>query len=110
MPLGDFRSVHLPYCIQRQDDGSYVVLNREYKPLGFKTNGYVQYCDYPVCVKLPGLRASTAAKISYKGDGDLSAIYLYDDGCVPTDKPAYMSAYLKRLGHLAKLKVVSVAD
>jgi hypothetical protein len=29
MPLGDFRSVHLPYIIKRQEDGTYVVLNRD---------------------------------------------------------------------------------
>jgi hypothetical protein len=37
IPLGDVRSVHLAYCIKKQDDGTYVVLNREYKPLGLKT-------------------------------------------------------------------------
>lgn len=84
MPLGDVRSVHLPYCIERQADGRYVVLNREYKPLGFKTKDFIKYENYPVGVKLPGLRPATAAKISYNASKDLGTIYLYDDGCVPT--------------------------
>ena len=37
MPLGDFRSVFMPYCLRKQKDGRYVVLNREYKPVGFFT-------------------------------------------------------------------------
>jgi hypothetical protein len=105
MGLGDVVRVHLPYCIDRQEDGSYVVLNREYKPLGFKTNERIDYSVYPIGVRLPGLRPATAAKISYSGSSDLSRIYLYEDGCVPTDKPAYMEAYLKRLAHFAKLKI-----
>lgn len=105
MPLGDVRSVHLPYCIQRQDDGTYVILNREYKPLGFKTNEYIKYSDYPVRVRLRGLRAATAAKLSCKGSTDLKCIYLYDDGSNPARGPKHMAAYLQRLAHLAKLKV-----
>lgn len=105
MPLGDVRSVHLPYCIQRQSDGTYVVLNREYKPLGFKTRQHLDYAAYPIGMKLRGLRAATAAKISYKGSSDLSNIYLYNDGCIPTSSPTHMAAYLKRLAHFAKLKV-----
>jgi hypothetical protein len=105
MPLGDVRSVHLPYCIKKQSDGTYVVLNREYKPLGFKTKDNVNYADYPICVKLRGLRAATAAKISYSGSSDLGVIYLYNDGCIPTDSAAHMTAYLKRLAVFAKLKV-----
>lgn len=106
MPLGDVRSVHLPYCLKRQKDGSYVILNREYKPLGFKTTDYIpDYSVYPVCVRLPGLRAATAAKISYNGSSDLESIYLYEDGCVPTDSSRYMAAYAERLSRLAKLKV-----
>jgi hypothetical protein len=42
MPLGDVRSVHLPYCIQRQSDGTYVVLNREYRGLEW---GQVLQCN-----------------------------------------------------------------
>jgi len=95
----------LPYCVQRQEDGSYIVLNRDYKPLGFKTTEHVDYDAYPIKVKLRGLGAATAAKISWNGSSDLSAIYLYDDGCVPTISAANMTAYLKRVAHLAKLRV-----
>lgn len=105
MPLGDVRSVHLPYCVKKQDDGTYVVLNREYKPLGFKTKEHVKYENYPISVKLSGIGPATAKKLSYKGSTDVDTIYFYNDGCVPTESAANMKAYLERLGHFAKLKV-----
>lgn len=105
MPLGDIRCVHLPYCLQHQPNGTYVLLNREYKPLGFKTREHIDYGAYPIGVKIKGLTAKVAAKLSHKGSSDLSAIYLYDDGSVPTKSKANMSAYLERLAHLAKFKV-----
>ncbi len=54
MPSHDFRCVHLPYCIKRLPDGRHVVLNRDYKPLGFKTREHVEYESYPIAVKLKG--------------------------------------------------------
>jgi len=104
MPLHDFRSVHLPYCLTKQADGKYVVLNREYKPIGFKTKDWIDYEKYPVAVKIKGLTAKVAAKISYKGSVDLENIYLYNDGCIPTKSAKNMQAYLNRLEVLAKLR------
>ena len=37
--------------LQKQPDGRYAVLNREYKPVGFCTRKYVTYEEYPVLVK-----------------------------------------------------------
>ena len=105
MPLGDFRSVFLPYCLKRQDNGRYAVLNREYKPVGFFTRSYVKYQDYPVLVKLKGLTAARAAKLSWKGEKNRDEIYLYNDGSVPTRSKANMIAYLAKLELLAKLSV-----
>jgi hypothetical protein len=105
MPLKDFRSIHLPYCIDRQKDGSYVVLNREYKPIGFKTKKTVKYDDFPIAVHFKGLTARVATKVSFKGSEKLDRIYLYDDGCIPTDGAEHMKSYLARLAVLAKLTV-----
>ena len=105
MPLSDVRSVFMPYCVKREADGRYVLLNREYKPVGFWTKAHVTYADHPVLVKIKGLTAARAARISCKGDPNIEAIYLYDDGCVPTENAANMNAYLCRLSELAKLKI-----
>ena len=106
MPLGDFRSIFLPYCIVKQPDGRYAVLNREYKPVGFNTDDLVQYEDFPVLVKFKSFTKAKATKISYAGSDDLDRVYLYNDGCVPTQSKENMQAYLARIELLAKLAVV----
>jgi hypothetical protein len=103
--MSDFRSVFLPYCLDRQPDGRYVVLNRKYKPVGFLTKDHIEYSDYPICVKFKGLGEITAAKISFNGDSNMDRIYLYNDGCIPTNSSEYMADYLRRLEILAKLAV-----
>ena len=103
--LGDFRAIYLPYCLDRQDDGSYAVLNRQYKPVGFNTDNFIKYNDYPVTTKFKGLGPGTAKKLSPDGDGDLDRIYLYDDGCNPLNSLNHMESYLKKLSILAKLQV-----
>ncbi|TWG87913.1 hypothetical protein L602_001500000460 [Cupriavidus gilardii J11] len=109
MPLGDIRSVFLPFAVERQPDGRYAILNREYKPVGFWTRSHVTYEDFPVLVKLKGLTPARAAKISYEGKTDTNCIYLYHDGCIPTASAANMTAYLKRLAVLAALQIEGVA-
>ena len=41
----------MPYCLEKQDNGSYAVLNREYKSVGFNTSDYIKYEEYPVTTK-----------------------------------------------------------
>ena len=108
MPLNDFRSVFMPYYIERQPDGRYAVLNREYKPIGFFTRDYIRYSDHPILVKFKGLTAAKAKKISFEGNPDINQIYLYNDGCIPTHNKENMKAYLARLEILAKLTIVDI--
>jgi len=99
----DFRSVYFPYCIQKQADGSWVVLNRQYKPVGFNTGEYIKYEEFPVSAKLQGIGPAIANKLAYSGEASGDRIYLYNDGCIPTDSKTNMAAYLKKLEILAKL-------
>ena len=103
--LDDVRAAFLPYCLDKQPDGRYALLNREYKPVGFFTRDWINYADYPVLVTLKGLGPKTIERLSYKGSSDPERIYLYNDESVPTRSEQNMKEYLKRLSILAKLKV-----
>jgi hypothetical protein len=105
MALGDFRAIFLPYCLQKQPDGTYAVLNREYKPVGFKTRDVIKYSDYPVCVKIKGLTPAKAVKLSNNGSKDLDTIFLYNDVTNPIGSKKNMDAYLAKIALLAKLSV-----
>jgi hypothetical protein len=80
MALNDFRAIYLPYCIERKADGSWLVLNRQYKPVGFNTTEHIRYEDYPVATHFKGLGPATLAKLSYSGEAQGDRVYLYDDG------------------------------
>ncbi|MCF4981339.1 hypothetical protein GIW56_18330 [Pseudomonas gessardii] len=101
----ELRHTHFPYCIAKQEDGTYVVTNRNYKPIGFLTGDWVDYSDSPIGVKIKGLTAKVAAKLDHQGREDLDNIYLYGDGCTPTSDKKSMDAYLSRLAILMKLKI-----
>lgn len=103
-----FRWYFLPRVLLRQTDGSYVVCNRRYKPVGLTVTDHIDYARYPVRVKIKGLTASAARKLSFNGSGDLDLVALYDDSCVPTDSAVHWAAYSARLERLAKMKVEPV--
>jgi hypothetical protein len=95
----------MPYCIERNKEGNYVVLNRDYKPLGFNVREWSKYSEYPILHKLKGLTPEIAAQISHERKPDNTYIYLYDDGTVPTDSEENMKNYMERLELLMQLFV-----
>jgi hypothetical protein len=103
MALGHFRNVYLPYCLQRVSGGDYIVLNREYKPIGQCTEDVVEYATHRM--KFLGLGPKLATKISCRASPDLDVIYLYDDGCQPEADVKALKQYFARLALLLKLKV-----
>lgn len=106
--VSEFRQAFLIYCLQRLEDGSYVALNRRYKPVGMTCTEWVKYEDFPVSFKFKrALSATQIAALSYKGDAAPECIYLYNDGCIPTDSPAAWAAYAKRLERLAAYKIIA---
>jgi hypothetical protein len=107
---GEMRITHFPYCLKKTDDGRYVLLNRNYKPVGFFTGEFVTYEDYPVAVRLKGMDAQLAAQIDVKGRPNLDTIYFYCDATIPTQSEANMSAYLERLVTAMCLKTVEEKD
>ena len=100
----DFRSIVLPYCLERQENGAWVVLNREYKPIGFFTGRFINYCDHPIALMLPDIDAKLEAELDCEERSGEGRIYLYNDGCIPTQSQRDMDLYLQRLATLAKLQ------
>jgi hypothetical protein len=103
MTMANVRWWFLPYCVFMIEPKKFVVLNRAYKPVGMVTDDWVVYKDYAKTIK--GLTKAKARKISYKGSDDITSIYLYNDGCVPTTSKDDWDTYSKRLEVLANLTV-----
>ncbi len=106
MAIENVRAVYFPYCLQKQEDGSWVLLNRNYKPIGFNTAGFIKYEEYPVSMKIKGLGPETLKKLSCKGENPSEIVYLYDDGCNPSSSDLAMSKYLEKIAILLKLQSV----
>jgi hypothetical protein len=107
MPKGDVKSVHLPYCIQRKADGSYIVLNRDYKPIGFTSKKNVDYDAFPISVRFKRLTKTTLLNLSWenKPPDEEGRTWLYCDYYNPVKSSKDMREYLARLEILAKLKL-----
>lgn len=95
------RKILLPYCIKEVRPGAYILLNRNYVPVGTQGHEWVCYETYPVLWALPGLTPALAARMSSLKRRNMQMIHFYDDGCIPTVSARFMRAYLKRMDHLA---------
>lgn len=105
MSTRSFRQIHLPYLIRRLADGRYIVLNRLYKPLGIASPDWVVYETHPTAVHLSGLTPAKVKKLSYSGSDDAGDIYLYNDGCNPSNSREDWISYQARLQFLADLEI-----
>ncbi len=102
--MDEMREVFFPYCLLRQPDGRYAVLNRRYKPVGYFTGGWVEYGSHPVLVRLK-ITSQMAASVSWINSDNTDEIFLYNDSCVPTRSPAAMAAYLERISRMMAWKI-----
>lgn len=110
-----FRHQFLPYLVRRlhaEAPHKYVILNRQYKPLGLPSVSHTPYYDYNLfAVLIPRFVPVTQRAISWdnqtfeEGGG---CIYLYNDGCLPDRTPEDWAAYAKRLERLNRLHVAPV--
>lgn len=103
----ELRIAFLPYCVQEVKPGWYVVLNRDYKPLGAPLDYRADYEQF--MVKIPALTPAKAKQLSFKNSSDRAMIMLYNDGLIPTDSAENAVAYFKRLDILSKLKIADSA-
>jgi len=102
VPLRNLLSIWAPYCLQRRDDGAYVALNRQYRPIGCKERGNIETC--PIAFFILGMTPQLAARLSFWKDTNMERIYLYNDACAPKNVKQ-MARYIARLVILAKQRV-----
>lgn len=110
MPIGRVAHTHLPYCLQKTADGSWLLLNRNYKPLGSVSNVRVDYDSHPDRLKIHQRTISSlqkhATSIIPDQPGDPGLFFLYDDGCIPTESAAHWKRYASILQILINAKVM----
>jgi hypothetical protein len=109
--MTEFFKVYMPYCLDKQEDGSWVVLNREYKPLGFLDCGYIHYEEYPISCHLSLTEKRIDALSGSRGTEawGRKRIYLYGGGNTPY-KGKDLEAYMKRLEFLSRLMISKHTD
>jgi len=97
-----------PYGMDKQEDGTWVFFNRDYKPVGMTGDQWLNYTDYPSRVTLKKLGPATREKLSIHGNGhadDNNRIYFYDDGTAPLLSEKDMNAYMRKLEILMRLEI-----
>ena len=99
------RRTHFPYCLERQADDTWVMLNRHYKPIGFMTSEYLDYAAFPVGFRLRNVPRKTLEALACEGGFSDDTVYLYDDGCTPEPDTPHLDSYLQKLSLLLRLKV-----
>ena len=67
---------HFPYCIKHIKDNRYIILNKDYKPLG-ETEWVDDYDAHPSVFKAK-ITPELASRLSYNHSNDVEWIYLYN--------------------------------
>lgn len=108
MPSGKVLYTHFPYCLQKTKTG-WLVLNRNYKPLGALTKDWVDYDVHPSVLRIDHRSIAAIRKAALNISGEMRAdetIWFYDDSCVPWRSATNMLAYQQRLEPLIKAKLL----
>ena len=105
-----YRRINLPYLLQRLKDGSWVELNREYKPLTVQEGVWIDYELFPFKRKIAEIPPKAREALAVDGDGSGDKLYLYHDGCIPTDSRKHLSAYRRRLNIIDALLTTGHTD
>jgi hypothetical protein len=92
-------SVMFPYCIKREPGSAgHVLLNQDYKPIGFNTSERIDYNKHPIVHRIR-ITPKTAAALSWKSDNNTEEIFMY---CKPL-RAHDVTQYFERLAHLSKM-------
>jgi hypothetical protein len=105
MSVLNTRAIYFPYCLHQLDDKSWIVLNRNYKPLGSGPAAFADFEDVDPEIRIAKITPNQARLLSFLGETNAEGrIYLYDGDGIPNARG--MAGYLKRLSVLMKLKPV----
>ena len=105
----EFRRIWMPYLVLKINDGigGWIPLNRYYKPIGTVPPVWVKYEDAPRGGRIKEITLPQQKKLHWAGGGanwrPNDAVWLYDDGCIPTRSAANWNDYQEKLQLLAKL-------
>ena len=90
--------IELPYCLQRLDDGRYILLNRDYKPIGIETKEWVRYEDYPSAHYFGNIVEDLAIALSSDPKSpNIYLIHLYGVKTNPARSVKNLEDYIRRL-------------
>ena len=98
-----YRITYQPYLLQRLADGSWVEINRDYKPLAVPLGRWIDYEQYPFRRKVAAIAPELRKELDIFKDGSGDKLYLYHDGCIPTYSKKFMAAYERRLNIIDSL-------
>ena len=111
MALMNFASICLPYCLHRNEAGEWIALNREYKPLGFNTNKWIAYEQYPIGVKYKNIKkVREKYQRRKRKPEDENWIFLYNDFGAPWKSKQNMICYMEDLQRVCELLDVDRGD
>jgi hypothetical protein len=103
------RAIFFPYCLLQRKDKKWVILNRNYKPVGVSNGEWVDYDAVPADVCIKSITSIQRSRLSCgRENSDPFRIYLYNDECVPNVSREHMDAYLAKIALLMRLKVGAV--
>jgi hypothetical protein len=95
---------HFPYCIQRIAEKTYIVLNRNYKPIGYPGLDWVDYKTHPAKVIL-NITPRIAQKLSVHKDDSIDCVYLFTNTPTTFSDKKLLKEYFDRLVSLSKLTI-----
>src|SRR5262245_28557152 len=97
--------VFLPYCAQNLGGNTYVLIGRDYKPIGLPTREWSEWEYHPVLYEIDDLTPKAATEISWDRDPNTDRIYFYIDRCAPWCGPKAFAAYEARLTKFLELSI-----
>ncbi len=93
-----------PYGMRKNPDGTWILINRQYKPVGLITKEHIDYEDIKYTFKIKNFSLKNKNALSCTKDREENVIYFYNDGCIPESSAENMASYLNKIEILFKLR------